>query len=133
MANGNDTTDRIYEGRQLPICGNGTIPDVTERPAKLEGVALAAGTYYYSMPTKGANEIDITFNPSAVSGVTDFLAYPTLRDGTTAKGSGTAGVAAVAGTQQTITLSDLRGVRICVLRISVATSTTFSVAEFSTL
>jgi hypothetical protein len=138
MANGHDTTDRIYQGRQLPICGNGTIPDPEQpvRPAKLEGVVLStAGTYYYSMATTGAAEIDVTLRPSATSGTVTMACYPTLRDGVTIKGTETAFTAPVAGTQETKTLQSLRGVRMCVLKIVVsgASSITFDQAEFSTL
>lgn len=138
MANGLDTMERIYTGRQLPICGNGTIPDPESpvRPAKLEGVAIGASqTVYYSMNTSGSAEIDITLRPSAVSGTVTITCYPTLRDGVTIKGTATAFTAPVAGTQETKTLQSLRGVRICVLKVvtAAASSITFDQAEYSTL
>lgn len=136
MANGHDAIERIYTGRQLPICGNGTIPDTLDRPPKLEGVTLsAAGTYLYSMPTKGAAEIDVTVRPSAVSGTVTVSAYTTLRDGVTIKGAAVAGAALAAATQQTITIQSLRGVQYCVFKVVVAaaSSVTFDQAEFSTL
>lgn len=136
MANGLDPIERIYTGRQLPICGNGTIPDVTDRPAKLEGVAIGASqTLYYSMHTTGSAEIDITLRPSAVSGTVTITCYPTLRDGVTIKGTATAFTAPAAGTQETKTLQSLRGCRIVVLKVetAAASSITFDQAEFSTL
>lgn len=136
MANGHDAIERIYTGRQLPICGDGTLPDKFDRPPKLEGVVLSvANTYLYTMPTRGASEIDVTVRPSAVSGTVTISAYPTLRDGVTIKGTATAGAALGAGTQQTITLQSLRGVQYCVFKVVVAaaSSVTFDQAEFSTL
>lgn len=136
MANGLDALERIYTGRQLPICGNGTVPDVSDRPAKLVGVGLVASTtYFYSMPITGAGEIDITLRPSATAGTVTITAYPTLLDGVTTKGTPVAGAAPVAGTQQTITLQSLRGSRVAVLKVVVAaaSSITFDQAEFSTL
>lgn len=136
--NGHDNSEHIYQGRQLPICGSGVVPDVGGliRQPKLEGVVLAASTtYYYSMATTGSAEIDITLRPSAVTGTVTITCYPTLRDGSTIKGTATSFTAPVVGTQETKTLQSLRGCRVCVLKVVVAAASTitFDQAEFSTL
>lgn len=109
----------------------------------LAGVALAAGTYYFAIPVAGCSAVDVVLRTSA--GGANITAastkiYKTMVDGVTEKMGATGSSAAVASasfvdaTQQTISITTLRGERSILFKLVVTgAGATFDQAEFSAL
>lgn len=93
--------------------------------------SLAAGTYYYWIPTAGCTSLDVTLRLSAGTAPTITL-YPTLSDNISIKGTATS-VSTITSTQATTSLTTLRGERGCILKLVAAAVFTIDQADYSCL
>lgn len=109
----------------------------------LTGATLASGTYYFLIPAAGCAAVDVTLRASANAtniDTTNSKVYRVLSDWVTEKmgatGSSTAvtfGGAFANGTQQTASVTTLRGERGVLLKLVLTGSVTFDQAESSAL
>lgn len=106
------------------------------------GVVLTVGTYYFFIPAAGCSAVDVTLRASANAtniDATNTKLYKVLSDGVTEKmgSTGTSGAVTFAifanATQQTASITTMRGERGCLLKLVLTGSVTFDQAEFSAL
>jgi hypothetical protein len=96
--------------------------------------ALATGTYWFFLPTAGAQAIDVIIAGTSTGTGPTLTMYPVKADGLTQKGSTTTAV--TFGSTDTITsITTLRGEPGVMLKVSVpaASTATFTTAEYSAL
>lgn len=156
IPNKSEQIERAMTGWQLPITGTNLVVTALVRASvdgntlaaaatqKLAGVSLATGTYYYYIPTAGCSAVDVTLRSSAATGTglqSATTVYRVLSDGITEKmaAGGTSAAVAFAtfvnGTQQTVSITGLRGEAGALLKIVVPSSSTvtFDHADMSAL
>jgi len=108
----------------------------------LVGRTLAAGTYYFFLACSGAAAVDVTLRASANAtniDATNTKVYRTLSDNVTEKMNATGSSSAVTfatfanGTQQTASITTLRGERGALLKLVTTGSVTIDQADYSAL